>query len=298
MIILTIFHITAKKILFIVKINTMTINSLLPSVKIPYKIAKGSVKERQIKADNMAMNLFSSLSEDIKDNYTIISFSDLYKKIYKILPENISIMLRSNHSKKYGAYTETLYDRKQKASAVAVALPEIKKTFRPSHIPLVIHEFQHVTGQLFHPKYISRAQAINAKKLFNKKYEKLYDRYYYCIEDCFSEKAKKETLELVKDRTMRFLKKLRFNDQIDYIQDIRYSLESEISAFDKEKQTAKMLKDKDLLVLKDCLKDVPVRSLYREKIELLKEIGFELIKQERIAHAKKLKLEKESNKSV
>jgi len=266
----------------------MFVNKLSNTIKVPYNMVKGSVIQRQAQANQMTDNLYKLFEKDIKDNYALFQFSDIIKKIFEIIPKNLSVFIKPNRNAKYGAYTENLYNHGRKAVGVAIYLPEISKSVRTAHLPLLMHEFQHVTDQICHPKYASRAQSLNRKKLLNKKYERLYDKYFYCIEDCRTEKAKNETLENVKIRTMNFLKKHSIREQLDFIQDTRYTLESEIAAYKKENEFAQKLKDNNLQFFKESLINVPERSLFAEKIQILKEIGFELIKNERKAHAQRL----------
>ena len=169
-------------------------------------MVRGSVTQRQAQAERMTDDLYKLFDSDIKDNYTVFKFPDIVKKIFEIIPQNLSVIVKPNRNAKYGAYTENLYNHGRKAVGVAIYLPEINKSVRTTHLPLIIHEFQHITDQIFHPKYASRAQSLNYKKLFNKQYERLYDKYFYCVEDCNTEKAKNEVIENTKIRTMNFLK--------------------------------------------------------------------------------------------
>lgn len=267
----------------------MAINKLANTIKVPLKYTQGNFAQRQIKANNLTDTLYKSFENEIKSDYTIFTFSDIFHKIYKIMPDkNLHVVIRTNRSKNYGAYTEYLYDRNKKIIGVGIDLPGIKNSIRTVYIPYLMHEFQHVSDQIFHPKYMARAQSLSCKRLMNNKYERFYDKYYYCIEDCHSEKNKKEILENVKIRTMNFIKKLGIREKLDILQDMRYCLESEIYAYAVEKQTAERLKNKNLSFLKDSLYDMPKHAMFREKIEIVKEIASELIKSERLAHAKRL----------
>lgn len=267
----------------------MAINKLANTIKVPLKYTQGSFAQRQIKANNLTDSLYKSLESEITDDYSIFTFSGLLNKIYQVVPDkNLHFVIRTNRSKNYGAYTEYLYDRNKKIIGVGIDLPGIKNSIRTTYIPYLMHEFQHVSEQIFHPKYMARAQSLSCKRLLNNKYDRFYDKYYYCIEDCHSEKNKKDILENVKIRTMNFIKKHGISEKLDILQDIRYCLESEINAFTVEKQTAEMLKNKNLPYIKDSLYDMPKHAMFREKIEVVKEIASDLIKSERLAHANRL----------
>jgi hypothetical protein len=68
---------------------------------------------------------------------------------------------------------------------------------------------------------------------------------------------------------------------MDYIQDMRYSLMSEIEAYKKERAVALDLKSKGFMVKDGDLEDYPKDGLFAEKIKLLKELGLEYITKER-----------------
>lgn len=267
----------------------MAINKLANTVRVPLKYTAGSFKERQIKANNLTEEFYRLFEKEIKDNYTIFSFSNILDKMQKIAPDKkLMFNIKTVRGNKYGAYTEYLYDKKKDIIGVSMDLPGISRSIRPAYLSYLIHEFQHVSDQIFHPKYIARAQSLSHKRLLNKKYDRFYDKYYYCVEEYHTEKQKQDILENVKIRTLNFIKKQNTESKLDFLQDMRYSLESEIQAYAKENETAKRLKDKGLTIIKDSLCDMPKHCMFKEKTDLLKEIIAEIIKTERTAHAQRL----------
>ena len=270
------------------------INKLSEAVRIPLKYTKGSVAHRQNMANAAVDDFYKLFEQEIKDDYTIFSFENISDKIKKVLPENkLYIEIKNKRSRNYEAYTEYLYNKKNNNAieGVSINLTAIGRSIRTVHIPELMHEFQHITDQIFHPKYLARAQSLSRKKILKtNNYNKFYDKYYYCVEDFKSEKNKKDILENVKIRTINFIKKLGINEKLDILQDIRYSLESEVQAYAKEKAYAQKLKDMGLSYKKDSLYDMPKHTLFREKIEVVNEILSDVIKTERKAHSQRLEL--------
>lgn len=266
----------------------MAMNKLYNTVRAPLKYTRGSYKERQSKANNLTEEFYRLFENEIKDNYTIFSFSNILDKIYQVVPDKkLYFLIRPNRCKNYGAYTEYLYGKNKDIIGVTIDMPEIKKNIRTAHLSYLMHEFQHISDQIFHPKYIARSQYLSKIRLMNNKYDRFYDKYYYCIDEYHTEKQKKDILENVKIRTINFIKKLDINGKLAILQDTRYCLESEINAYEREKETSQRLKQKGLTIIKDSLYDMPKHAMFREKIEVLKEIISEVIKSERIANAKK-----------
>jgi hypothetical protein len=259
----------------------------MPTAKIPYKLVRGDISQRQKQANSLTDKLFESLKKDIADDYTLFSFSDLNKKIYDILPDkNFKIKIHTLNDKRFGALTENIYNKKnKKIDAICIDIPAIKRSIRPLHLTYLIHEFQHVTDQIYNPKYAARAQKININKLYTQKYNNFYDKYFYHRENCKTKKDKRKILDNIKKETLKFLEKYTTSEKLDYLQDTRYSMESEINAYKQEIKTAEKLKKLKLKIHKGTLSDFPKKAILKEKIELIKEIAFEIIKKERTEHA-------------
>lgn len=263
----------------------MFINKLDNNIKIPYKYIKGSFKERQTKSYLLIEDVYKNLSEKIKDDYSIFNYDFLQKTILSFLPnKDLKIIIENLSKNKKNVcegFFKTKYDNNYNINAFLVLLNGISSSIRARHLPVVLHEFQHLSDVIYHPKYLSRLQSLNKKGLDNKRYEKFYDSFYYANESAQNAQEKEEILKIIKKNTKKFLRKLNISDKMDCIQDMRYSLESEIAAYSMQRKIANDLRSKGLMVSDFDFYDYPKSALFREKIDLLKQIAIEYITKER-----------------
>lgn len=274
----------------------MIVNKLISSVKLPYEVTKGSFAQRQSKADILTEKLYQNLSSELKDDYTILHFNDLQKKITDILPnKNIKIIVQNlaeEDSQNCEGICEVLFNTNRDIKAISIGMGGISSSVRSVHIPAFVHEVQHFADDIYHPKYLSRLQSLNKQGLTGKKYDNFYDTYYYCPEVVESKRDKKDALKIIKNQTKKFLRGLSISQKIDYIQDMRYSLISEIEAYKRQRTVAKDLKSKGFMVKDFDFGDYPKNGLFEEKINLLKNLATEYMTKERAEHAGKLKKKK------
>lgn len=274
-------------------INSMIINKLSESVKIPYQMAKGSFAQRQAKANSLSEKLYKNLANELKDNYTIFDFEQLQTKLHEVLPDkNLKVIVQNlspEHGNNCEGICEVLYNKNKEIRALSVGMNGISSSLRSVHLPAFIHEIQHVADDIFHPKYLSRLQSLNKKGLANKKYDNFYDAYYYSPEFIESKHDKKNALKIVKNKTKKFLRRLSIHQKMDYLQDMRYSLVSEIEAYKIQRTVAQDLKSKGFMIKEFDLENFPRNNLFEEKIELLKNLALEYMTKERSKHVSRLK---------
>ena len=276
----------------------MIINKLAPSVRLPLKFSKGSAAQRQEKAQNFASELYKNLMTEFRDNYSIMSYSDLEKQISKIIPDkNYKVIVKELTEEKAAesecnALCQILFNNNHQAQAHSIDIPGINHTIRSVHLPEVLHEIVHIADNMFNPKLVAREQKINLKNMNTKKYEKFYDDNYYCGEIIESKQDKKDALKIIENKTRKFLKGLSTSDKIDYIQDMRYSLMSEINAYKFQVKTAQELKENGFMIKDYEFDDMSEIGLYKDKIKLLKKLAIEFIEKERAKHASKVKKHK------
>ena len=276
----------------------MIINKLAQSVRIPLEISRGSTVQRQKKALDFASQLYENLMKDFEDNYSIMKYSELENRINKILPDkNFKVMVKELSKEKAdesecNALCQILFNNNHQAQAHSIDIPGINHTIRPIHLPEVLHEIVHIADNMFNPKLVSREQKINQKNLNTKKYGNFYDDNFYCGEIIESKRDKKDALKIIENNTRKFLKGLNISDKIDYIQDMRYSLLSEINAYKFQVKTAQKLKEKGFMIQDYEFDDMSEIGLYKEKIKLLKNLAIEYISKERAQHKSKIKRNK------
>lgn len=282
-------------------ITRMIINKLSPGVRIPYEIVKGSFVQRQSKANNLTDKLFENINSDIKDDYSIITYEQLQKYINNILPDkNFKVIVQNlpdEYSGTCSGICEVLYNSKSDIRALSVGLEGIGNTVRSYYIPIFIHEFQHIADDIFHPKYLSRLQSLNKKGLNNTKYDDFYEKYYYCPELIESKRDKKDVLKIIKNKTKKFLRGLNISDKMDFIQDMRYSLITEIEAYKHERAIAGRLQSKGIKIKPFILRNYEKEGLFEEKINLLKTLAMEYITKERSKNTGRLNKSKKHHKS-
>lgn len=274
----------------------MIVNKLSESLKIPYLLTRGTVAQRQAKADILTEKLYKNLSEELKDNYTIFNFEQLQKKLNEVLPDkNLKVIVQNlpaEHVEDCEGICEVLYNKNKEVRALSIAMNGISSTVRSIHIPAFIHEVQHVADDIYHPKYLSRIQHLNKSGLNTKKYDDFYDTFYYCSEVIEGKRDKRDVLKIIKNHTKKFLRRLNIHQKMDYIQDMRYSLMSEVEAYKRQRAVAQDLKSRGFMIKDFDLENYAQDGLFEEKIALLKSLAMEYITKERAKHASRLKRSK------
>ena len=274
----------------------MIVNKLSESLKIPYLLTRGTVAQRQAKADILTEKLYKNLSEELKDNYTIFNFEQLQKKLNEVLPDkNLKVIVQNlpaEHVEDCEGICEVLYNKNKEVRALSIGMDGISSTVRSIHIPAFIHEVQHVADDIYHPKYLSRIQHLNKSGLNTKKYDDFYDTFYYCSEVIEGKRDKRDVLKIIKNHTKKFLRRLNIHQKMDYIQDMRYSLMSEVEAYKRQRAVAQDLKSRGFMIKDFDLGNYAQDGLFEEKIALLKNLAMEYITKERSKHASRLKRSK------
>ena len=271
----------------------MIINKLSHTLRYPFELAKGNVAQRQQKANKLVDDLYEAIVPYFKDDYSSMPYKNLQEKVDTVLSSKdlkvVVMGLSEEDAKVCGAISKVLYDKDKSAKAVSIELPGVFNSVRAVHLPYVLHEFQHVCDDFLHPKYLSRLQKMNKNGLLTPKYDKFYDEYYYCHEVIDSKQDKKDVLKIIENKTKKFLKGLSVSDKMDYLQDMRYSLTSEVAAYSAQQKFAKKLSDNKFLVRKFEMDDYPEQFYFEDKIKLLKKMMSEIIRKERQIHAAKIK---------
>lgn len=267
----------------------MNINKLLPTVQPSLKTVKGSFKQRDKKAFELTETLFNQLSGKMKDDYSIASFSDLQKDIKATMPDkgfkvSVDKLDIKDADDVYDGLCIGVTNKKNDIESVSIQVSAISNSIRTSNLPVFMHEFQHVADEFYNPKYIARSQKLIKKGLENDDYNFFYDDYFYNTESAKSRKKKRLVLKLIKRKTEEFLQGMNISDKLDYLQDMRYCLMSEVNAYKVQRQTAKRLRAQGLKIEDYNFDNIPGMGIFEEKINLLKTMIRDCIKQEREAH--------------
>ena len=264
--------------MFVFKKNMIYINKLSPTVKLPFKEVKGSVNYRQSKACNMVDKLYREILPQFNKKEEI-SFAQAKKALKNVLKGQIDIPIRKNgYSDIFDGGSDILYSEfTGQISKTTIDIGTIKNKIKRVELTTLLHEFQHVADQIFHPKYLTRNQKMANIGLYTKKYDRLYDDLIYNREFPEGKKDKKIILNHLRNKITKFLRGLDSEDKIDYLQDIRYSLISEKHAYKTQLKYAKKLNKKHLKINKEDLENENKNLMFDEKIKLMKDLEFEII---------------------
>ncbi len=265
-------------------------NRLLDSVKLPYKITRGSYIERQQKADRIVNKIFDDIQGQFKNNE--LSLEKMQKSIDKNIPRHVKIIIKNCEDQDYEGLSDILYSPQSgKINATTIEIPTKNKKVKIEDLPTIMHELQHVIDQLYHPKYLARNQELKNKSLMTEKYINLYDEWIYNKEDPENKKEIKYILTVIKQKILEFLKGKSTSDKINYLQDCKYCLQMEDKAYFTQAKIAKKLKKKHRKIDKNELLKLNKNYMFQEKIKLINEIAGSIIGKERAIHKSKLRKE-------
>lgn len=262
--------------------------NLIPQVTFPYKMIQGSFGQRQNGSIRLVDKLYKTLLPQFK--YNKLPAETLQKTIDEITQKRVKIIVKNNEDMSFDGGSDILYSPiSDSITATTLEIPITNKKIHIKDFITIMHEFQHIADQLFHPKYLLRNQYMYRNGLYSDKYNRLYDDFIYCREDISSNKKRKYTIKHLEYKIRHFLRKMSTEDKINYLQDTRYNLMMEDQAYYTQFKYAKKMQKKHLPVNKGDLKKENASHMFTEKIELLKRLTFEIIKKERELHAVKLK---------
>ena len=271
---------------------SIMITKLAPSVRLPYNQIKGSLEQRQQAAIELVDKLYRKLYPKFDKNNEL-PLIEIQKSIDDIFEKKVKIIVKKNPTPEFDGNSDVVCSPINGSyTATTIELNSNKKgNVHVSDLITIIHEFQHIVDQLYIPKYLIRDQKMTLQSMMTPKYQKLYDQLY-CYEYPESNTEKREILKILEYQIKNFLKGISTSKKLDYIQDARYSLMMEEQAYRTQRKYAKKLHKKHFPIKDGELDDEISLQMLKEKIKLLQQIGFELIKKERGKHAAKLKKQK------
>ena len=263
-------------------------NKLLNSVNIPYSAVKGSFASRQQKAEQFTHRVVNNISGTLKQND--ISLFKLAKLIKKQLPANLKVVFRRDTAADSGAQFNWIFTKSDNIGGYAFEFKLNDNNFiNFIQIPSIAHEIRHLADSLFHPKILAREQIRAKKKLNYNKFSDFYDEDIYVKEQFNGKKDKKRIIKAIKHKTQKILKGLSSQDKIDILQSMRYNLISERNAYNTCSKYAKKLYKRYFPVYEDFLYNQTKEYMFDEKIKLLHDMIFKLIKKERGLHRANIK---------
>ncbi len=273
------------------KINTdmQILNKLSPTVKIPYSKIRGSFETRQDNATKMVDKLYKELLPQF-NNHGHLTMETLHNTVSKVLNKDIKVSIRKNNDNIIDGGNDILYSEfTGKISKTTIDINTIKNKINRESLNTILHEFQHVVDGLFHPQYLSRNQKMANDRLYTKKYDNLYEDLIYSRDFPDGRKDKKYILNRLRHKIEHFFRGMPADVKMNYIQDAKYCLLSEKYAYSTQRKYAKIAKKKHFPFNAYELDNENKNFMFDEKIKLLKDMGFEIIKKERSEHARRLK---------
>ena len=263
-----------------------------PEAKFSYSVAQGSVAQRIQKCRDFNAQIYSKIREYHKVTMrNTILFDDLMDMIFSILPEKKTILIKplnKNNSKSYAGCSDYLFGTGNSILGHIVELPSRKKSLDLVEVPTFIHEITHVFDKMLNPKIMLRT--LQLERGLNKltpvsdreiiRYNKLYDKMYGGDYEKFSNEQDK--VEILRHRTQeikKFLKGKPVSVKLGIIQNIRYQLGLELNAYTIENEYIDRMTPAGLDLSE--IKTQTDRYLFKEKIEILLNMAFEIIRKER-----------------
>lgn len=254
-----------------------------PKVKFSYNIAKGSPEARRNMASKLNEQLFQAVQPEIKDGR--VAIQDFDRAIHSVMPEDVNVEVKNFNSLGcFNGQSKYIYDKEENLIGQTIEIPTRSGKILSKNLPVTFHESRHVMDTLCNPKMSGRVAVMEREGLYTKKFNKLYENEIYNYEDCYTVEGKIERLEKLKKKILKFLKGKSVENQVNCIQDMRYSLQTEYNAYGDAVKFARKLHKDNYKVDSGDMVDDRKDFMFLEKIALLKKIGFEIIQAERERH--------------
>ena len=273
----------------------MKLFPLAKSARLPYEKIKGSVAKR----DNFARNMTFDIVDNLKQEFSQgdITLSQLRRALKKTVPKNIDLVVQKNTNNSVYGSLNTLVEENSVLSAYSLDVNLNKRGMvTKSYLPTIGHEMRHLSDYLAFPKVPARECKLERTGLYTQKYFDFYENEVYVDEVFSSQKDKDAILKTLKKKLNKFLKGYKSEEKIDYLQCMRYGLMFEDNAYRTELEIAQNLSKKKSLVNKKGRILTSDDFMFKEKMELLKNMASEIIAQERKKHHSQLKYKNCFNK--
>lgn len=267
----------------------MKIRTVSKMAQLPFDMVKGTNIER----DKQVRNLVTHMTRGIEQHliHRDITVANFRRILRELIPKPILLLVDKNEDKSALATMNILSEANHRIYGYELDFNPISVNRKVSilDLPTIVHEIQHFADFLFHPKFLSREQALCRKNLYTDKYEKFFEDQLYIKEEFFGKKDKIFILKDIKRNIKKFLRNKSAEDKLDYLQYMRYNLILEDRAFRTQHKIAKRLSKKKFEVEKEYLTNQNREYMFEEKIRLLEHMISDLIKSERGKHHAKLK---------
>lgn len=266
-----------------------TANRLTPKLKLPYEQIKGSFSQRQNASIELVDKFYKKLIPEFnKDNK--ISINKLQEVVDSFFEKKIFVQAKSCSNPNCDGQNDIFYSPYTgKINKMTIEIEEKNGFIDIKNLTTILHEFQHVSDQLHHPKFLAGEQYLTMCNLITKEYLDLIDDHLYKRESLFRDETDKENiLTNLLNKLKDFLKDKSAEESILYIQDAKNTLLQEAQAYKTQRKYAKKLYKKHIKIKRGDLMNQNKAFMFDEKIALLKKLGFEIINAERQKFKEKL----------
>lgn len=259
-----------------------TVN-ITPQVMFSYDVCKGTPQDRRNFAADINEQIFDSVAPSIKDGF--LEISDFEQALHKCLPEDkrVDILPFEPENDNEDGVSDLIEDDDANYIGQTIEVPSVNGRVSGRPIITLFHESRHVLDVLSNPKYMARVKAMYANDLYSAKYNRLLGDFYNDLEEPTPENKTKE-LRTLKKKLDKFLKKKPVEHQIDCLQDLRYTLETERNAYADQYKFESRLNEQGVNTGDYELEDESVYYSFDEKIALIKQTASDIIAKEREKH--------------
>lgn len=252
-----------------------------PEAKFSICVSNGSPYSRRRMAARLNDAFFLRLCPKIEDNK--VSLSDFEHTFHSVMPERVNVDVEGIYTNEFspvlGSSDYNCHKKKIVGQTIEVSANRGKVKTRM--LPIALHESRHVIDSLCNPKYMAREMTMRKRGLYTFELSELHNNDLYCYEFSNTLQSKANRLMRIREHVLDVLDGLSVKDQINCIQSKRYMLESEYNAYGDTAKYAAELRRRGFDIKESHLMDQRKMYMFAEKIELLKMIGFDIIKDER-----------------
>lgn len=250
------------------------ISLVRPEVKFSQSIVKGSPKDRHKMVEEISDKIFTALSGKAKNDKIMID--DIYSAMEKFFPEKKNIKIISLKKSRSKHSSLDYIEKNGEYIGQEIAVPINKRKLPLKFLPIYMHELTHALDILCNPKVTGRTRIMERKKLYDKGYDTCFEKTLYNWEEYTNNKEKEQILEQRKNELKNWLSKKTLEEKVNYIQDLRNYIISEINAYSAERKYALAMTKKGQTVAQESIEPTD-HYLFKEKLDLLNKIAISLI---------------------
>ena len=134
-----------------------------------------------------------------------------------------------------------------------------------------MHESTHIFDYLLNPKYLANYRHMCERKIYDKKYFDLYEKYFYNPND-MRQNSKQQMLDLAEQETRKGLRRAPHGDKLIFLNYMKYSMEMEYHAYNQDTKYANLMKKLGKKIDDADLKNFNDFMAFPEKIEIINKL--------------------------